>query len=95
VNEADDHNARDAAILRLRPPAPVLILRLGEVGFRLIDRLLPGVVLRLRRGRTGQRRDGQVEIVEGLAAGDVIVTSGQLKVRDGTPVRILTKQASA
>lgn len=35
----------------------------------------------------GVRRDGRVEILEGLALGDTIITAGQLKVRDGMPVR--------
>lgn len=38
--------------------------------------------------KTGLRRDTQVEITEGLQAGDVVVTAGQLKLRDGTTVRI-------
>ena len=37
---------------------------------------------------TGQRRDGKVEIVSGVAPDDVIVTAGQLKLRDGVSVRI-------
>jgi membrane fusion protein (multidrug efflux system) len=38
--------------------------------------------------RIGQRRSGQVEIVDGLAAGDTVVTAGQLKLRDGTPITV-------
>ncbi|MGH8682016.1 MAG: efflux RND transporter periplasmic adaptor subunit [Burkholderiales bacterium] len=38
--------------------------------------------------KTGLRRDAQVEIIEGLQAGDVVVTAGQLKLRDGATVRI-------
>jgi len=34
----------------------------------------------------GQRRDGKVEIVGGLVAGDTVVSAGQMKLRDGTPV---------
>ncbi len=37
--------------------------------------------------KLGVRRAAQVEIVEGLAAGDVVVTAGQLKLRDGAAVR--------
>lgn len=37
---------------------------------------------------TGTRRDGRVEIVEGLAAGDEVVTAGQLKIRDGAAVAV-------
>ncbi len=36
----------------------------------------------------GQRRDGKTEVVNGLQDGDVVVTAGQLKLRDGVPVQI-------
>jgi membrane fusion protein (multidrug efflux system) len=51
--------------------------------FRVID----GKAVRTKI-EVGQRRDGQVEIVSGLAAGDVVVSAGQLKLRDGMPVAI-------
>jgi membrane fusion protein (multidrug efflux system) len=37
--------------------------------------------------KTGQRQAGSVEIVEGLKAGDSVVTAGQLKLRDGAAVK--------
>lgn len=37
--------------------------------------------------KIGQRRGATVEIVEGLKAGDEVVTAGQLKLRDGVPVK--------
>lgn len=37
----------------------------------------------------GLRRTGEVEVVEGLAPGDLVVTAGQLKIRDGSPVEIV------
>lgn len=37
----------------------------------------------------GQRRDGQVEVLQGLTVGDVVVTAGQLKLRDGSQVKII------
>ena len=36
--------------------------------------------------KTGIRRAAEVEIVEGLAPGDLVVVAGQFKLRDGTPV---------
>lgn len=36
---------------------------------------------------TGQRRDGKVEVLSGLDKGDLVVTAGQIKLRDGTLVR--------
>lgn len=52
---------------------------------------------RAQRARVeiGQRREGQVEILQGLAAGDVIVTAGQLKLRDGLSVKINVPKAAA
>ena len=39
-----------------------------------------------RKVKTGLRRVGTVEILEGLAAGDLVVVEGALKVRPGQPV---------
>jgi membrane fusion protein (multidrug efflux system) len=36
----------------------------------------------------GQRRDGKVEMVSGVTAGEVVVTSGQQRLRDGVPVAV-------
>ena len=38
--------------------------------------------------KLGLRRPGQVEILEGLNAGDLVVTDGQLKIRDGAAVSV-------
>lgn len=37
----------------------------------------------------GNRHPGQVEIVAGLAPNDVVVTEGQIKLRDGVPVTVM------
>lgn len=40
--------------------------------------------------RLGLRRDGQVQVTQGLQAGDTIVIAGQQRLRrDGTPVRVV------
>lgn len=36
----------------------------------------------------GNRRAGEVEVTQGLAAGDVVVDAGLLKIRDGVPVQV-------
>ena len=51
--------------------------------FRIID----GKALRAKV-ETGQRRDGKVEIVTGIEKDDLIVTAGQARLRDGTPVTV-------
>lgn len=42
--------------------------------------------------RTGLREPGIVEIVDGLAAGDTVVTEGQMKLRPGMPVAARTQE---
>jgi multidrug efflux system membrane fusion protein len=37
---------------------------------------------------TGQRFEGRVQVVRGVAPGDVVVASGQLKLQNGTPVTV-------
>jgi len=39
--------------------------------------------------RLGDRRNAEVEIGDGLKAGDTVVTAGQLKIRDGSPVTVI------
>jgi membrane fusion protein (multidrug efflux system) len=58
--------------------------------FRIVDGKAVRAVVEV-----GQRRDGRVEIVKGISAGDTIVTAGQLKLRDGTPVSFSATQATA
>jgi membrane fusion protein, multidrug efflux system len=38
--------------------------------------------------KTGARRNAMVEIVEGLQPGDLVVTAGQMKLRDGSAVAV-------
>jgi membrane fusion protein, multidrug efflux system len=39
--------------------------------------------------QTGRRRPGEVEVVGGLEEGDVVVTEGTQKIRDGAPVKAM------
>jgi len=46
--------------------------------------------------KVGIRQPGKVEITEGLAAGDTVVTAGQQRIqKDGTPVRVLDLNRAA
>lgn len=56
--------------------------------FKVVDGKAMRVPVRL-----GVRRTAQVEIVDGLAAGDVVVTAGQLKLREGMAVRAVGEGA--
>jgi membrane fusion protein, multidrug efflux system len=55
--------------------------------FKIVDNKVARVKV-----ETGQRRDGKVEVIAGLMPGDLIVTAGQLKIRDGSPVNVVGKQ---
>ena len=52
--------------------------------FRVID----GKVA-LTKVALGKRGPGRVEIIQGLSAGDMVVTEGQIKLRDGAPVMVM------
>ena len=62
------------------PPPTVATIRDGKV--------------KQTRVKIGTRRDGRVEIVDGLAGDDTVVTAGHLKIRDGVPVTIVNADAN-
>ncbi len=45
--------------------------------------------------QTGLRRNGMVEITEGLSADDIVVTAGQMKIRPNSSVTIIPTNAAA
>lgn len=46
------------------------------------------LVVQRRQVETGETREGRIEIVKGLNAGEQVVNSGQMKLRNGQPVVI-------
>jgi len=48
-------------------------------------------IVQRREVRTGRRRPGQIEILEGLSPGDQVITEGTQKARPGQPVRIIER----
>jgi len=48
----------------------------------------------LTKVELGVRRPGEVEVLKGLAANDVVVTDGQIKLKDGAPVMVLPGPSS-
>jgi len=58
--------------------------------FRVVD----GKVARVKVD-IGQRRDAKVEVLKGLGPDDVVVTAGQLKLREGMAVTIANAGAAA
>lgn len=61
------------------------IVPIGEV--KAVFRIADGIARRVAI-KTGRREPGWVEVVEGLAAGDVVVTDGVLALRDGAEVTV-------
>ena len=53
------------------------------------DKGQPALAVERRYVKTGERREGSVVILDGLKAGEQVVTSGQLKLDSGTPVAIV------
>lgn len=55
-----------------------------------------GLVSRRQEVRLGLRRDGKVEITQGVAAGDTVVVAGQQRLQtDGLPLKVVTLAAAA
>jgi membrane fusion protein (multidrug efflux system) len=55
---------------------------------RFVYKLADGKAV-LTKVEMGLRRPGEVEVKQGLAAGDNIIIDGQLRLRDGAPVTVL------
>lgn len=53
-----------------------------------------GEIAELREVQTGRRRPGEVEILQGLAEGEKVITEGTLKARPGQAVRLIAQPAS-
>lgn len=70
-------------------PEEAIVPQAGEF---FVYRVVEGSARRIPV-KIGVRRDAMVEILEGLAEGDQVVTAGMRLQRDGQPVRVLTAGA--
>ena len=83
--------AKARIVLKEKPDATVIpeeaIIPAGSDAF--VYRLEDGKAKRVKV-ETGIRRDGKVEVLSGVAPGDLVVTAGQLRIsRDGMEVRVI------
>jgi len=78
--------APEQAIVDEATGSYVFVVVSGEGGAQTAER---------RPVRTGQRTGGVVEIVEGLADGEQVITEGVTRVRPGAPVQIAPPPAAA
>jgi len=85
--------ARVSVLLETRPNSIVIpeqaIWPQGRDSF--VFRVVDGKAV-LTKVELGVRRPGEVEVLKGLAANDVVVTDGQMKLKDGAPVTVLPAQ---
>jgi membrane fusion protein (multidrug efflux system) len=49
-------------------------------------------VVEKRAVRIGRRRPGEVEVLEGLTVGELVIVDGTQKAREGKPVNILSEE---
>lgn len=83
--------AQPQAVLTL-PDTAITYNPYGNSVF-LIQQGEAGLTVQSRQVVTGQSREGRVEIISGLQAGDRVVSAGQIKLRNGMPVSIDTQLA--
>jgi membrane fusion protein (multidrug efflux system) len=76
-------NPREALVI----PEEALLPQGEKQYVLLVDEADGNKVVR-REVKIGSRRPGEVEILQGLAAGDKVITDGALKTRPGQPVTV-------
>jgi membrane fusion protein (multidrug efflux system) len=83
------NNLRDVVVI----PEEALIPTGQENHVLVVTQSLDPVVAERRKVEIGGRRPGEVEIVEGLEAGEVVVIHGTLRARPGQQVEIIAVAA--
>ena len=78
-------NPRDVLVI----PEEALIPSGRETHVLVVDRSAASPVAQRRKVTTGGRRPGDVEIVDGLEAGEFVITHGTLRARPGQAVTII------
>lgn len=54
-----------------------------------------GNIVHMREIQTGRRRPGEVEVLQGLEPGELVITEGTMKVRHGQTVTVISQQPVA
>ncbi len=87
MNVRLERGAADALLV----PEQALVPEQGDVFVFVLE----GDSVAKRLIRTGQRRVGDVQVLQGLSAGDLVVTEGTQKLRDGVRVTVVDAVAEA
>ncbi len=85
MNVRLERGAADALLV----PEQALVPEQGDVFVFVLE----GDSVAKRLIRTGQRRVGDVQVLQGLSAGDLVVTEGTQKLRDGVRVTVVDAAA--
>ena len=81
-------------VRRQRPTVPESALVAARDGYFVFTVDHDGVARR-RQVVLGMRRAGHVEIVQGVSAGEAVVSSGQMRLSDGDVVQVVTVSGEA
>lgn len=83
---------RVSILLESRPKAVIIpeeaIWPQGRDAF--VYKIVDGKAM-LTKVQLGVRRPGEVEVLQGLAENDIVMTDGQMKMKDGAPVMVLPR----
>ncbi|WP_448205577.1 efflux RND transporter periplasmic adaptor subunit [Azospirillum sp. sgz302134] len=71
----------------LVPEQSIVAFGKNQFVFKVVDGKAAQAPVKL-----GERRNAEVEITDGLKPGDMVVTAGQLKIRDGAPVMVVNNK---
>ncbi|MGF6095577.1 efflux RND transporter periplasmic adaptor subunit [Pseudomonas sp. 18175] len=89
--------------VQLAAPVPQVVIPEGSITYSPYGQYVyvvsqhkkaAGNIAEQRQVKTGERRDGQVIILEGLTPGEQVVTAGQQKLEQGTPIRVTADAVS-
>ena len=78
-------NPRDVLVI----PEEALIPSGRENHVLVVDRSVQPTLAQRRQVTTGSRRPGEVEIIDGLQSGELVVVDGTLRARPGQPVTVI------
>ena len=70
------------------PPAGAAVAAPAEGAAAAEEKAAAPLTVRQGFVKTGRRSQGLVEILSGLSSGDVVVTAGQNRLSNGSPVKI-------
>lgn len=84
ILKINDYRAENAIVI------PINLIQNDKVGsfVYIAEKGNPSVVVKKNMVKTGQSYNGMVEVIEGIKAGDLLITAGQLDLQDGEKIRL-------